>query len=213
MNSYTKFYGGVHAAKSLSPHPSFPLQVCPHQWNVKCAWFRFTASFRTCTCSHISVYRDVPLNHNISSLVLNLFHNKLFLIQLCWFCLSISWVSIFYHHDWKLSFFEQNFQNKKFILILAPSLLSSHCCMQFFLEYTFPVMYSSKHHFSQGHNYRLSEVTDLFMSNSNKSSYKDSSFWWVLAKPVDLILRVHPDPVALSGVLGTRGNLSLHNPS
>lgn len=53
-----------------------------------------------------------------------------------------------------------------------------------FLEYTFLVMDSSKHHFSQGRNLGLSKVTDLFMCNSNKSSYKDSSFWWVLAKPV-----------------------------
>lgn len=67
--------------------------------------------------------------------------------------------------------------------MLASSLLSRHCCMQFFLEYTFPVMDSSKHHFSQGHNFGLSKVTDLFMCNSNKSSYKYSSFWWVLAKP------------------------------
>lgn len=28
MKSYTKFLGGVNAARSLSPHPSFPLQVC-----------------------------------------------------------------------------------------------------------------------------------------------------------------------------------------
>lgn len=162
---------------------------------------------------HISIYRDMSLNHKISSLVLNLFHNKLFLIQLCWFCLSISWISIFYLHDWKLSFFGQNFQNKKVILILASSLLSSHCCMWFFLGIYFSSNGFKHHHFSQGHNYGLSEVTDLFMSNSNKSSYKDSSFWWVLAVSVDLILQVHPGPVALSGALGTWWNLSLHNPS
>lgn len=95
-----------------------------------------------------------------------------------------SWVSVFYLNDWKLLFFGQNFQNKKVILILAPSLFSSHCCMQFFLEYAFLVMDSSKHYFSQGHNFGLSTVTDMFMCNSNKKYYKDSSFWWVLTKPV-----------------------------
>lgn len=156
----------------------------------------------------------MSLNHNISSLILSLFHNKLFLIQLCWFCLSLSWVSIFYLHDWKLLFFGQNFQNKTRILILAPSLFSSHCHLQFFLEYTFPAVDSSKHHFSQGHNFGLSQVTDLLMCNCNKRFYEDNSFWFSISKAsCKLILQAHPDPMALSGVLGTGGNLSLHNPS
>lgn len=131
----------------MEPDPSLPVQaflckfgwltlaqlLSPRHWNVERAWFRCTASFRSGTSSHTSVYRGMSLNHNISSLVLNLFHNKFFPIQVCWFCLDISWVLILYLHDWKLSIFGQNFQNKKVILILAPSLLWGHCCIQFFL--------------------------------------------------------------------------------
>lgn len=154
----------------------------PHLWSTDSAWFGCTASFRTDTSGNTSVEKGMSVNHNGWSLLLNLFHSYFILIQFCWSCLSLSWFSTFYLHDWRLSFFivfffGQKFQNKEVILILASSLLASHCYIQFCLEYIFPVMDSSKHNLSQGHNFEPNKVTILFMCYSDKSSHKESSFW------------------------------------
>lgn len=64
----------------------------PHHWNAECAVFGFI--LQDCHSWPQFSIEGMSLNHNASSLVLNLFRNKLFLIQLCWSCLSLYWVSI-----------------------------------------------------------------------------------------------------------------------